>query len=69
MKKTAFAVCALVLVAMVWPAAAQESRPTIVFDSLTKDFGRVIEGEAVKHVFKFANKGNAPLDILNVEKP
>ena len=69
MNRAAFAVCALVLGALIRPAAAQESRPAIVFDSLVKDFGHVVEGETVRHVFKFTNKGDAPLQILNVEKP
>jgi len=59
----------LALLAVTWPAAAQENRPAIVFDSVAKDFGRVIEGETVRHVFKFTNKGKAKLEILNVEKP
>ena len=47
--------------------AAQEGTPTIVFDTMAKDFGKVTEGEALKHVFTFTNKGTARLDILKVE--
>jgi hypothetical protein len=47
--------------------AAQEKGPAIVFDSTTKDFGKVTEGETLKHVFKFTNKGQTTLDIVKVE--
>jgi len=46
---------------------AQEKIPTIVFESLAKDFGKVTEGETLKYIFKFANKGQARLEILKVE--
>jgi hypothetical protein len=44
---------------------AQE-RPTIVFDSQSRDFGKVIQGEELKHLFKFTNRGSAPLEIFSV---
>ena len=46
---------------------AQGRIPTIVFDSLTKDVGFVVEGQTLKHVFKFTNKGTALLEILRAE--
>jgi hypothetical protein len=46
---------------------AQQKTATIAFDSLTKDFGSVIEGQNLKHVFKFSNKGGALLDIIRAE--
>jgi hypothetical protein len=49
------------------PLAAQTPSPTIVFDSLAKDFGKVVEGEKLKHVFKFTNKGSGTLEILSAE--
>ena len=60
---------ASLVIASAAAAVAQDHRPTIVFDGLVKDFGRVVEGDTLKHVFKFANRGNAPLEILNVDKP
>jgi hypothetical protein len=48
---------------------AQQKGATIVFDSQSKDFGRVLEGEPLKHVFKFSNRGSGTLEILNIEKP
>jgi hypothetical protein len=47
--------------------AAQAKGPTIVFDSQSKDFGKVMQGETLKHVFKFTNKGSGMLEIFNVE--
>ncbi|PYV16828.1 MAG: hypothetical protein DMG07_07040 [Acidobacteria bacterium] len=62
MKRILFAVLAVTVPAVI-PLAAQ----TIVFDSQTKDFGKVTEGERVKHVFKFSNKGSATLEIRSAE--
>ena len=60
---TAVALLALAL----FVQGAQEKAPTIVFDSMSKNFGTVNEGEPLKHVFTFTNKGTATLDILKVE--
>jgi len=46
---------------------AQEKGASIAFDSTTRDFGRVSEGAVLKHIFKFANKGNATLEIIRVD--
>jgi len=46
---------------------AQGKIPIIVFDSLTKDVGSVVEGQTLKHVFKFTNKGTALLEIIRAE--
>jgi hypothetical protein len=46
---------------------AQPKTPTIAFDSLTKDFGSVIEGQTLRHVFNFSNKGGALLQIIRTE--
>lgn len=48
-------------------ASSGEKIPTLVFESATKDFGKVTEGETLKHVFKFTNKGEATLEIRNAE--
>jgi len=56
-----------VLSAAIFPVLAQDSAPQIVFESQTKDFGKVIEGAPLKHIFRFANKGNAALEIVKVE--
>lgn len=56
-----------VLILAMIPLMGQDKVPAISFDSLSKDFGRVTEGEVLKVVFKFANRGSAPLDVLKVE--
>jgi len=66
MKRTTLLACALLITAA---AAAQDRRAAIVFDGQSKDFGRVLEGEPLKHVFKFTNKGDATLEILKIDKP
>ncbi|MBZ5496133.1 MAG: DUF1573 domain-containing protein [Acidobacteriia bacterium] len=49
------------------PLAARQKSPIIEFDSTTREVGKVIDGEAINQVFKFANKGDATLEILSVE--
>jgi hypothetical protein len=46
---------------------AAEKTAVIAFDGITKDFGTVMEGESLKYVFTFKNKGDATLEILKVE--
>jgi hypothetical protein len=45
----------------------QAKKPSIVFDSITKDAGKVTQGETVKQVFTFTNKGSGTLEIINVQ--
>ncbi len=48
-------------------AVCQAGVPSIVFDSISKDIGTVTQGEIVKHVFPFTNKGTGTLEIKRVE--
>jgi len=41
--------------------------PQIQFDHITFDFGRVIQGQKVSHVFEFKNIGDETLNIKNVK--
>ncbi len=66
MKRLSLLLC-VVLAAGMMILPAEDKRPSIAFDSLTKDLGKVSQGEAVKHTFKFTNKGEATLEILKVE--
>lgn len=66
MKRFCLAAYALLAVGL-FPLYAQDKAPIIVFDSQTKDFGHVTEGETLKHIFRFTNKGTATLDIIKVE--
>ena len=66
MKRWCVALCAFLAWPLISPRA-EEKIPTIAFESLTKDFGKVNEGETLKHIFKFKNRGLAPLQILKVE--
>ncbi len=59
-------ICAI-LVAGLLPLTAQQKGASIEFDSITKDAGKVMDGEIINLVFKFANKGDARLDILGVQ--
>jgi hypothetical protein len=42
----------------------QAKKPSIVFDSIIKDAGKVTQGETVKQVFTFINKGSGTLEII-----
>jgi hypothetical protein len=57
----------LVFLAPLVPAGAWQKTPTVVFDTLTRDFGNVALGDELKFVFKFANKGQETLEIKSVE--
>ncbi|MEQ1586345.1 MAG: DUF1573 domain-containing protein [Cyclobacteriaceae bacterium] len=41
--------------------------PAITWEKVTHDFGDIIQGEKVSHIFKFTNTGNEPLVVTNVE--
>ena len=47
--------------------SGQDKAPSMVFDNPIKDFGKVMQGEMIKHVFSFSNKGSSTLEILSVE--
>ena len=47
--------------------SGQDKAPAIVFDAPAKDFGKVLQGETITHVFGFTNKGTTTLEILGVE--
>jgi hypothetical protein len=57
----------LVFSATLLPAGAWQKTPTIVFETLTRDFGNVTLGDDLKFVFKFTNKGQGTLEIRSVE--
>ena len=61
-----FLAALIVLTAGLLPAFAQ-NQPAIVFDTEMKDLGRVPDGEDLKLVFRFSNKGKGQLEILNVQ--
>ncbi|HVO74304.1 MAG TPA: DUF1573 domain-containing protein [Ignavibacteriaceae bacterium] len=43
------------------------NQPKIYFDESQHDFGMVKEGNVVDYTFKFTNKGDAPLEIKDVQ--
>jgi hypothetical protein len=47
--------------------AANLNLPEISFEEIEFDFGRVIEGERVKHTYEFENTGDGPLIISAIE--
>jgi hypothetical protein len=60
-----FPVILVLLLAELSAAVALPNNPSIVFESVGKDLGKVTQGEIVEHVFVFTNKGTGTLEILN----
>jgi hypothetical protein len=48
------------------PAASTALGPKLVFITNTYDFGRIVGGQAVQHVFIFSNAGDQDLHIIRV---
>jgi hypothetical protein len=57
--------CVIILLA-VSLFAQNMNAPSISFDTQTKEFGKVLEGEKLKHVFRFVNKGTQTLQVQSV---
>jgi len=55
------------MVAGVVSLLALENAPSIAFESSTKDFGKITQGQVLRHVFKFTNKGTGTLEIHSAE--
>lgn len=48
-------------------SAAKPNGPVITFEKKTHEFGDIVQGDKVEETFKFANTGNEPLIITNVQ--
>jgi hypothetical protein len=53
--------------AMALTVGVGQGKPSIQFDSITRDAGTVQQGDVIKRVFIFTNRGGGILEILNVE--
>lgn len=49
------------------PVKVGNKAPKLEFETLTHDFGKSIQGQHLKCVFKFKNTGAATLNILKVK--
>lgn len=49
------------------PPATTGPTTTVQFEELVHEFGEVVEGTLVKHVYKFKNTGNEPLVISDAK--
>ncbi|HEY5750167.1 MAG TPA: DUF1573 domain-containing protein [Chryseolinea sp.] len=72
MKKNLFMIILLAVAAQgfVLQASAQTAAangPVITFEKKSVDFGDMVQGDKVQHVWKFTNTGNEPLIITNVQ--
>lgn len=63
MKKT------IILASIIYAALHLEAQdylaPKIIFEETVFNFDTIVQGSKGEHVFKFANKGNAPLLIIS----
>ena len=50
-----------------WLLAQKTPDPKMVLEETVFDFGEVLEGKGVGHVFKVRNKGDKPLEIKGVK--
>lgn len=50
-----------------WANKGIWAAPQIQFDHTTFDFGKVIQGQTITHVFEFQNIGDETLSIKNVK--
>lgn len=47
--------------------AVSKEGPVITFEIKSHDFGDIVQGDKVEHIFTFSNTGTEPLIITNVE--
>ena len=62
-----FSLILLWILAGIPAVSSQVKSPSIVFDSLNRDLGRITQGEVGRHVFSFSNKGAGILEVFSVE--
>lgn len=57
----------IVILAVVAPVYAAAAEPTVVFSSVSHDFGNIkATGGSVSHEYEFTNTGSTPLVIVSV---
>ncbi len=52
---------------LVFAGAFGQGKPWIQFDNISKDAGTVQQGDVIKQVFTFVNKGGGTLEIAGIE--
>jgi hypothetical protein len=62
-----YSIVFLWVVAGISAVLGQSKSPSILFDSISKDMGRITQGEVGGQVFSFSNRGGATLEIFSVE--
>jgi hypothetical protein len=62
--RSAILVC---LLAGLATGVGQATMPSIDFDAISKDVGKITQGETVRQIFAFTNQGTGTLKILGVE--
>lgn len=49
------------------PPPVVQNAPVITFEEPTVDFGQIVEGDTIVHIFKFKNTGSMPLAISHAQ--
>jgi len=60
------AVFVVILAALACGIAQQPKAPLLEIDGATSNAGKVMQGETIRQVFTFTNKGPGTLEILKV---
>ena len=71
MKKQLYAIMLVAVVAGLFsqplPAQEQKKGPQLEIKESTYDFGKVLDGAKLQHVFEVGNTGDAALDIQRIQ--
>jgi hypothetical protein len=68
MRKYLLLVCVLGLIVQSFAQEAEKKNgPVISWEKNNHDFGNIVQGDKVEHIFYFTNTGNEPLIVSNVQ--
>lgn len=69
MKKVIVSIALILSSVLVFAQTKKEDaqKPSIAFENLTHDFGKVYDGKSVSYEFVFTNTGKVPLILTNVQ--
>ncbi len=60
-------ICSFIVTFLMGQSIAEIKGPSIMWEKSTHDFGEIIQGDKVHHIYRFTNVGSDPLIITNVE--
>jgi len=57
----------LVCMSVTLTSGIGQGKPSIQIENVNRDVGTIQQGDVIRQVFAFTNKGSGTLEILNVE--